>query len=118
MKNTKHAELEDRLIDFAVTVCRIAEGLPNTRTGRHVAGQMVRCSTSPPPNYGEAQSAESRRDFVHKLRVCLKELRETSVWIKFIIRAKLCKATELVSTSDECNQLIAIFVASIRTATK
>jgi four helix bundle protein len=117
VKQPKYAQLEERLIDFAAEVCRVAEDLPGTRTGNHVAGQMIRCGTSPAPNYGEAQGAESRRDFIHKLRVCLKELRETSVWIRFLSRARLCSAEAMAGSLDECNQLISIFVSSIRTAT-
>lgn len=116
MKQLKYTHLEERLIDFAAAVCRVAEDLPRTRTGNHAAGQMIRCGTSPPPNYGEAQGAESRRDFIHKLRICLKELRETSVWLRFLPKAKLCDPESLTSLTDECHQLIAIFVASIRTA--
>ncbi|MFQ5677362.1 MAG: four helix bundle protein, partial [bacterium] len=78
----KRFDLEERLIDFAVLVCKVAETLPTNRVGTHVAGQLIRCCTSPAPNYGEAQSAESRRDFIHKMKISLKELRETQVWLK------------------------------------
>ncbi|RLB14252.1 MAG: four helix bundle protein, partial [Deltaproteobacteria bacterium] len=74
-KENKQFDLEDRLIDFAVRVIRTAESLPKTKVGRHIAGQLVRCGTSPAANYGEAQSAESRSDFIHKIKICLKELR-------------------------------------------
>jgi four helix bundle protein len=77
-------DLEERLLDFAVRIIEIVEALPNTRTGNHIAGQLLRCGTSPAPNYGEAQSAESRQDFVHKMKICLKELRETNVWLKIV----------------------------------
>ena len=80
-------DLEDRLIAFAVVIYAACEQLPPTAAGRHVATQLIRSGTSPLANYGEAQAAESRRDFVHKLRICLKELRETSTWLKFIQRA-------------------------------
>ncbi len=82
-------ELEDRLIDFAVRVIAVVEALPDSKAGKHVAGQLVRSGTSPAPNYGEAQSAESRRDFIHKMKVALKELRETLVWLK-VINANRC----------------------------
>lgn len=82
-------DLEDRLIDFGAVATDLAELLPPTRTGNHIAGQMVRCSTSPMLNYGEAQAAESRQDFIHKMKVVLKELRETRVCIKFILRKRL-----------------------------
>jgi four helix bundle protein len=76
-------DLEERLLGFAVQACRIVERLPPTVIGRHVGMQLVRSVTSPPANYAEAQGAESRRDFVHKLH-CLKELRETRAWLKFV----------------------------------
>ena len=109
-------DLEDRLIEFAVVVCVIAEKLPTTRVGHHVAGQLIRSATSPAPNYGEAQSAESRRDFIHKMRICAKELRETLVWLKFIQRMRLYHADGLNAALKEANELIAIFTASIATA--
>ena len=116
-KETRTYDLEDRLIAFAVRIIRLAETLPKTRTGNHVGGQIVRSATSPAPNYGEAQSAESRSDFVHKMKVCLKELRETKVWLLMIAKANLVKsALELDSLIDENDQLISIFVTSIKTA--
>ena len=83
-------DLEDRLIAFAVQICVLAERFPATGIGRHVSSQIVRSGTSPFANYGEAQAAESRQDFVHKLRLCLKELRETQAWLKFAERMTLC----------------------------
>jgi four helix bundle protein len=80
-KENKSFDLEERLIDFAVRIIRISESLPKTRVGNHIAGQLIRSGTSSAPNYGEAQSAESRSDFIHKMKVCLKELRETRVWL-------------------------------------
>ncbi len=77
-KNRKY-DLENRLLDFSVRMINIVEVLPNTRAGNHIAGQLIRCGTSPAPNYGEAQSAESRNDFIHKIKIVLKELRETNV---------------------------------------
>lgn len=112
-------DLEDRLIAFAVRVIRVAEALPKTPVGNHIRGQLARSGTSPAPNYGEAQSAESRGDFIHKLKIVLKELRETRVWLLMIMRAELIKP---VSTFDpliqETNELISIFVTSVKTATK
>ncbi len=72
-------DLEEQLIDFAVQIIRTAETLPKSKTGNHIAGQLIRSGTSPAPNYGEAQSAESRSDFIHKMKVSLKELRETRI---------------------------------------
>jgi len=112
-------DLEERLIDFAVRIINIVEALPNTRAGNHIANQLVRCGTSPGPNYGEAQSAESRRDFIHKIKISLKELRETKIWLKVIQRKHLIKnGQEISDLLRECDELISIFVASIRTAEK
>lgn len=116
-KGVKTFDLEDRLIDFAVRIIRITEALPKTKVGNHIAGQIIRSGTSPAPNYGEAQGAESRPDFIHKMKVSLKELRETRVWLLMIVRANLIKpASKLELLIDENNQLISIFVKSIDTA--
>jgi len=118
-KDERTFDLEERLIDFAVRIIRIAESLPKTKVGNHIAGQLIRCGTSPAPNYGEAQSAESRSDFIHKMKICLKELRETKVWLKMIVRAKLMKpASKLEPLVNENDELISIFVTSINTANK
>jgi four helix bundle protein len=110
-------DLEDRLIDFAVRIIRTAESLPRTKVGQHIKGQLLRSGTSPAPNYGEAQSAESRADFVHKMKLSLKELRETRVWLQMITKANLIKPSLKVDPLiDETNQLISIFVKSIKTA--
>ena len=111
-------DLEDRLIAFAADVCRICDRLPHTVTGRHVGGQLVRSGTAPLAHYGEAQGAESRRDFVHKMRVALKELRETKAWLKFVTRVPLGEVSSARSALAECDQLVAIFVSSVRTASK
>ena len=117
-KNDKY-NLEKRLIDFAVRIINVVEALPNTRAGNHIAGQLVRCGTSPAPNYGEAQSAESRSDFIHKIKIVLKELRETRVWLKIIQRKSLSKSTrEIELLIAECDELISIFVTSVKTAEK
>ena len=112
----KPQELEDRLIDFAVMVIGVVEALPNSKAGNHIAGQLVRSGTSPAPNYGEARSAESRKDFIHKMKISLKELRETVIWLKIISRKGL--ADELVTSGaiKECGELIAIFISSTKTA--
>ena len=118
-KDKRTFDLEERLIDFAVRIIRIAESLPKTKIGKHVSGQIIRCGTSPAPNYGEAQSAESRSDFIHKMKVALKELRETRVWLLIIVRAKLITpASKLDPVIKENNELISIFVTSIETAKK
>jgi four helix bundle protein len=118
-KRDKSYDLEDRLIDFAVRIIQLAESLPNTKVANHIAGQIIRCGTSPAPNYGEAQSAESRADFIHKMKVCLKELRETRVWLRMIVRAKLIEPASILDPLiQENNELISIFVTSIQTAQK
>ena len=115
----KRYDLEERLLEFSVRIIKIVEQLPNTRTGNHVAGQLLRSGTSPYPNHGEAQAAESPKDFVHKLRISLKELRETQRWLKLIQRVSLIKKPELQNyILEETEELIKIFVASIKTAEK
>ena len=108
-------ELQNRLIDFAVRVINVADALPKTAAGRHVAGQVLRCGTSPAPNYAEARGAESRSDFVHKLKISLKELNETSVWLRMICRTQLLKSTLLEPLIEENQQLSRILNASIST---
>jgi len=111
--------LEDRLIAFSVRVIDVVEALPSTRVGNHVAGQLLRCGTSPAPNYGEAQSAESRSNFIHKMKIALKELRETRIWLLITQRKALIKPpARLGAILGECSELIAIFAASVRTAQK
>jgi len=118
-KRNDKFDLEDRLIEFSVLIIKITENLNNTRAGNHVAGQLVRSGTAPALLYGEAQSAESRNDFIHKLKILLKELRETLVALKIIKRVPLTKTIELVDKAMiECNELISIFVKSIETAKK
>ena len=112
----KPQELEDRLIDFAVMVIGVVEALPNSRAANHIAAQLVRSGTSPVPNYGEARSAESRKDFIHKMKISLKELRETVIWLKIISRKRLADDAVTSSAIKECGELIAIFVSSTRTA--
>ena len=108
--------LEDRLIDFAVRIIQLANALPRTPAGKHIAGQILRCGTSPAPNYGEARGAESRADFVHKIRIVLKELNETSVWLRIIERSQLLRSELLVGIIQENGDLCKIFVSSLKTA--
>ena len=118
-KNTRKFDLEDRLIDFAIRISEVAESLPNTALGKYIKGQIIRSGTSPSLNYGEAQSAESTNDFVHKLKVVLKELRETLVCLKIIKRKPLITPVNKLSPIiEENNELISIFVKSIETAKK
>ena len=110
-------DLEDRLVDFSVLMLRVADALPKTYAGQHLAGQLIRSGTSPALNYGEAQSGESRKDFIHKVKICLKELRESRVCLKIIDRSGLLKDHDLVKQGlAECNELTAIFVKSVKTA--
>jgi len=110
-----HYDLEDRLIDFAVQICTLTDRFPSTPIAKHVAMQLMRSGTSPLANYGEAQGAESRQDFVHKLKLCLKELRETQAWLKFVDRMGFCPEN-ILAAQEECNELVSILVASVRTA--
>jgi four helix bundle protein len=115
--NVMKYDLEDRLINFAITVSEVVDLLPNTRLGNHLGGQMIRCGTSPALNYGEALAAESTNDFIHKLKLILKELRETFVCLKIIKRKPLMQEESLVDSAYvENNELISIFVKSIQTA--
>ena len=110
-------DLEERLINFAVLIIEIASELPNTKVGNHLSGQLVRCGTSPALNYGEAQSGESIKDFIHKIKVVLKELRETFVCLKIIYRSKLYKSEKKMQKAlKENDELISIFVKSVETA--
>jgi four helix bundle protein len=117
--NQKKFDLQDRLIDYAVRIIKVAEQLPETKAGKHISYQILKSGTSPAPNYGEAQSAESRADFIHKLKVALKELRETEVWLKIIVKAKLIQpSTKLSPLLQETDELISILFKSIDTAKK
>ena len=109
-------ELLERLIDFAARVGKVVDALPDTRMGRHVAGQLVRSGTSPTPNYEEGCAAESRADFVHKLSICLKELRESRCWIRLIIKTEMLPEHRMGELFDECNQLCNIIGQSVVTA--
>src|SRR2546430_12999373 len=84
--------LEERLLEFAARAGKVVNALPDSRLGRHVAGQLVRCGTSSAPNYDEGCAAESRADFVHKLGIALKEMKETRGWLRFIVKADLLRA--------------------------
>jgi four helix bundle protein len=108
-------ELEERLIDFAVRVVNLSGSLPRTPAGKHVAGQIMRSGTSPAPNYGEARGAESHNDFVHKLRIVLKELNETSIWLRIIERSQLLKRALLTEIIQENKELCRILTASLKT---
>jgi four helix bundle protein len=112
----KRFDLEERLLDYAVRIIRLADALPATRAGRHVADQLLRCGTSPLANHGELQGAESRKDFIHKLGLCLKEIREARRWLRLAHRVPLLPPSKVDPLIDETEALIKIFAASIRTA--
>ncbi len=114
--NQKKFDLQERFIDYAVRIINVSDQLPETKAGKHISFQILRSGTSPAPNYGEAQSAESKADFIHKLKVALKELRETEVWLKIIIRTKLIQpSTKLSPLLQETDELISILFKSIDT---
>ena len=119
MMKEKKFDLQDRLIDYAVRDRQTFRSDPESKAGKHVCLQVLRSGTSPAPNYGEAQSAESRADFIHKLKIALKELRETEIWLKIIVRAKLVKSPEqLMPLLEETDELISILFKSVETANK
>jgi len=108
-------ELEERLIIFAVRIVKLSANLPKTTAGNHIGRQILRSGTSPAPNYGEARGAESRADFTHKLRIVLKELNETSIWLRIIEQSQLLKKELIGDIIRENNELCRIFTASLKT---
>jgi four helix bundle protein len=112
-------DLEDRLLEYAVRVIRIAESMRRSAAGLHIGDQLPRFGTSPYGNHGEAEGTESRDDFIHKLRICFKELRESRRWLKLIRRAELIDKPELLEgLINEADELVRIFARSIQIATK
>ncbi len=110
-------DLEERLLEYAVRIIRLVEALPASRAGNHVAGQLLRSGTSPLPNHAEAQAAESRADFVHKIKIYLKELRESLRWLRLVARVPLVKpASKVAGLLVETEELVRIFSKSVRTA--
>src|SRR6185369_1521811 len=112
----KPKEFSNRLWDFAARIGKVVDALPDTRLGRHVAGQLVRCGTSSAPNYDEGCSAESRDDFAHKLSVATKEIRETLGWLGFCVKAHLLPAKRVTPLIAECEQLLRMLSKSVITA--
>ena len=112
----KGDDILERLLDFAARTGTVVDALPETRLGRHVAGQLVRSGTSPAPNYSEGRAGESRDDFCHKLGIALKELRESHVWLRLIVKAGLLPGHRLSELIDESDQLARILASSILTA--
>ena len=116
--NSTPDQLSDRLLDFAARIGKSIDALPETRLGRHIAGQLIRCGTAPAPNYEEGCAAESRKDFIHKLRISLKELRESRCWLRLIIKSELLPEAKLATLLDEADQLCNIIGKSVLTARK
>jgi four helix bundle protein len=111
----KGDDIEERLIDFGVRIINVCEELSDSTTKKHIRGQLLRSGTAPAPNYGEARGAESSKDFVHKMRIVLKELNESRIWLKMTIRAEMLPESRLELLLDECDQLCRIVSASIHT---
>ncbi len=115
----KTFDLEDRFIDYAIRISNVVDLINNSRLGNQIAGQLIRSGSSPALNYGEAQSAESRKDFVHKLKIVIKELRESKVCLKIIKRKPLISdIKKLEPLMTETDELIAIVFKSIETTKK
>ena len=114
----KGDDIEERLIDFAVRIIKLCDSLPKTRTGNHIAGQLLRSGTAPAALYAEARGAESTKDFIHKLKLCLKELNESRVWLKIITKSEMLPTAKLSNISQECDELCKIVNASIKTTQK
>ena len=118
MTDSKY-DLEERLLDYGADIIRLVERIPRTPAGSHVAGQLLRSATSPLANHGEAQAAESLDDCIHKLKLSLKELKESRRWIKLIQRVPLIKPlSQFDDLLTETEELIRIFASSIQTAQK
>jgi four helix bundle protein len=116
MMNSNRYDLEERLLDYAANIIRLVEQLPRTPAGHHIAGQLLRSGTAALPHHGEAQGAESASDFVHKMSIGLKELRESYRWLLLIHRVPLANPQVVEPALMETDELIRIFVASIKTA--
>jgi four helix bundle protein len=111
-------DLEQRLLEFSARIIRLVDALPNTRAANHLAGQLLRSGTSPYGNHGEVEAAESRKDFVHKLKICLKELKETKRWLKLVLLVEMLSAAKMTPILRENEELVKIFFSSVRTAEK
>jgi four helix bundle protein len=112
-------DLEKRLIRFSVMIIKLTNFIKETKAGNHLSGQIIRSGTSPSLNYGETRSAESKRDFIHKLSIVLKELRETNIALQIIEQSDLCDNTDLLlEVLKENDELISIFVKSVDTSVK
>ncbi|VAW31475.1 hypothetical protein MNBD_CHLOROFLEXI01-1265 [hydrothermal vent metagenome] len=108
-------DIEDRLIAFAVRIVTLCDKMSNSRARNHVAGQLLRSGTAPAAHYAEARNAESDRDFIHKMKLALKEMNESRIWLRVLMDANLINAERLQELHHECEQLCRIFGASIST---
>jgi len=115
---TKGEDISDRLFNFAVKIIDLVNRLPKNPAGRHIAGQLLRCGTSPGSNYEEARGGESRADFTHKLGIVLKELKESRYWLKLINTTRMVDSSKVIPLIEECGQLCAIIAKSIITTKK
>ncbi len=113
----KQFDLDERLVEFAALISKTIDNLPRNRAGNYLGDQLIRSGFAPALNYAEAQGAESRADFIHKMKISLKELRESFVSLRIIKRLGLLQdETKLANIIDETNQLVSIFAKSIETA--
>jgi four helix bundle protein len=112
----KGDDIQERLVNFAVQIIKLGSKMPKTSAGRHVSNQILRSGTSPAPNYGEARSAESINDFLHKLKVALKELNETKVWLQIIWRSEMITIEDYKVIYKSCDELCKILSSSVKTA--
>lgn len=112
----KGDNIQKRLIEFAVQIIKLTGYLPKNQAGRHISGQLLRSGTSPAPNYGEARGAESKKDFVHKLGLVLKELNESFIWLEILKQSQIIHERKLCDLIGECDELAKIISVSIRNA--
>ncbi len=112
----KGDDIQERFIDFAVNIIQFTSKLPKSAAGKHISGQILRSGTSPAPNYAEARSAESSNDFIHKLKITLKELNETTIWLQIITRSKMLPIEECIDLQKECDELCRIIGTSVKTS--
>jgi four helix bundle protein len=109
-------DIAERLLKFAVRIIKLVNALPNTIVARHIAGQLIRSGTSCGSNYEESRGAESRADFIHKLGIVLKEIKESRFWLKVIYHAQIIRSEQIELLIKECEELAAIIAKSIITA--
>ncbi|HYR88821.1 MAG TPA: four helix bundle protein [Terriglobia bacterium] len=115
-QNSRADTLERRLVQFAINIVTLVEQLPQNLQARHIGNQILRSGTAAAPNYGEARAAESRADFIHKLKICLKELNETVIWLRILQGSIAVNPDFLSRLIVENTELCRILVASVQTA--